>query len=104
MEELWGLIRRGQGNPMPPDCVESGHQPGAFSRPVAKIGRFFVSPLRPAVELAFGKCLRQNNLPNVYCWGTIGMDPAFEGARERAKERCIESVSSKRIPYVGIGG
>jgi len=50
------------------------------------------------------KLLTYNDLENVPRELSIGMPPAFEGPGKRYKERCIESVSSKRIPYVGIGG
>jgi hypothetical protein len=48
--------------------------------------------------------LKYNDLDIYARRGTIGMDPAFEGAREMSKERRIESGLSKRIPYVGTGG
>jgi hypothetical protein len=50
------------------------------------------------------KLLMYNKLENVPCEQVVGMPPALEGPRKRYKERYIESVSSKRIPYVGIGG
>jgi hypothetical protein len=50
------------------------------------------------------KMLMYKNLQNVPCEPSIGMPPAFEGPGKRYKERYIGSVSSKRIPYVGIGG
>jgi hypothetical protein len=50
------------------------------------------------------KLLMRTDLEKVPCGLSVGTPPAFEGPGERYKERYIESVSSKRIPYVGIGG
>jgi hypothetical protein len=54
--------------------------------------------------LCAGNRLKHNDLENVPPTRPGGMDPAFPHARESHKERYIDSVSSKRIPYVGMGG
>jgi len=71
---------------------------------VAKRGRFFVPERWDAVEIVTRNTIAYNDLAQNSHLSMVGMDPAFEGARERAKERDIESGLLKRIPYVGTGG
>jgi hypothetical protein len=89
---------------MPPGCVLKvdtvrGHSHVLSLKEDVNAPRSFLFHGHQTVKL-----LMYNDLQNVPCGLSIGMPPAFEGPRKRYKERYIESVSSKRIPYVGIGG
>jgi hypothetical protein len=94
----------GAGIQTPPGCVLKVDTAGGHSHVLSQKKDVNAPPSFPSLGRQTVKLLMHNDLKNVPCELSVGMPPAFEGPGKRYKERCIESVSSKRIPYVGIGG
>jgi hypothetical protein len=89
---------------MPLGCVLKVDTTGGHSHVLSQNEDVSAPHSFPSLASRSVKLLITNDLENVPCGIPFGMPPAFEGPGKRYKERCIESVSSKRIPYVGIGG
>jgi hypothetical protein len=83
---------------MPPGCVKSGHQPGAFSCPVANSGRYLLSTLMLVAGTAKRKLFFSNDLAETAYQRSVGMARAFEGHEK-------EPGSATEVhPNVGTGG